>query len=805
MDIVFRRILHSSPREAPPGEIHIRALEPDHDSALANLALAGVAGFVGGTTPNATSFVMRDNPTLDEMLALLFLQNKPRETAAAQRFADYAKKARAGLYPSRQGGCVIIPVERSLEAVFELLRHNAAECAAESGQPNGTLADRGCRARFLADWNRLSALILRKIAENVDPHRQPLFDDSSEFDEELAFLEKDHETYRRERDAGEIFLVEMKQRGVEKPCPSLPALVLKGRSSYLLVPFSRSDPESPDGKKFQLLCVKDPEQGWVISTEPTDKYDLKPLAEQLQKLEDAATPAGEPPHIWRDGKPHKHTIVFAPETGSRLSDEAVVGAIKKWGRAKPVSKVASRTSATNVGRWPRIIPAAVVLVGGFLAWKYWPVPPPPPASSNPKPAEQVVHAFARGNAPATIAENVRLIQRLLPRGNPTLTKDKPTEATFVLNNPGGEPRRIQVRLEYTSFKDVPPPRQVEIRSGTGPAIPVTWQGPDSNVWTSQEFREVVVEGEKPAITVTAKDSDGPDRDFGIELCWRPDYKMHLYFLAIGVGAYGEKARVPTLECPAGDARDLTSAIKHGCANLFSQVQCWDPLTDAKATRSAIIDALDDFSTQIAADPEPLKLGIISFSGHGIISKHQDFAFLPHDYEEGKTANLIDANEVTKRVDRLTCPVILILDACHSGQAALDIFARGSKATINNAELGEAVEEFGKQRAGLFVLTACQADQLAFENKAVWGHGALCKILLERLDPKASINRGKIVTLKDLNDWATKRVPELTQRATGSKSTVVPAFPPGRLPDKIPIAYFPPESGQPASPRSATSP
>jgi hypothetical protein len=697
------------------------------------------------------------------------------------------------LYPSRQGGSVTIPIERSLEAVFEILRHNAVDCSSDSADSAGSLIDPGCRQRFLADWKRLGGVILRKIADGVDPHRQPLFDDTSEFDEELAFLQKDHDTYCRERDAGEKFLVEMKQRGVEKASPSLPALVLNGRSSYLLVPFSRSDPESPDGKKFHLLCVKDPDQGWIISTDPTDKYDLKPLGDRLQKLELAATPPGQQPHIWRDGKPSKHTIIFAPETGSRLTDAAVIGEIKSWGRARPVSQFVSRPSATaakNDRWWPKFILSAVVFVGGILAWIFWPSPPPP-TSSKPVPPAPAVHVFARGDAPATIAENARLIQRLSPRDSPILTKGKPTEATYVLSNPGGEKRRIQVRLEYTSFKNIPPPRQVEIRSGSMPAIPVTWQGPDSNLWISPEFRDVVIEGEKPTITVTAKDFDGADQDFGMELCWRPDYNMHLYFLAIGVGAYGEKARVPTLECPAGDAHALTSAIKRSCANLYSKVQCWEPLTDAKATRSAIIGALDDFSEQIANDPEPLKLAIVSFSGHGIISKHRDFAFLPHDYEEGKTANIIDAHEVTKRVDRLTCPVILILDACHSGQAALDIFAKGSKATINNAELSEAVEDFTKERAGLFVLTACQADQLAFENKAVWGHGALCKILLERLDPKASFNRGKIVTLKDLNDHASTRVPELTQRATGSKSTVVPAFPPGRLPDKIPIAYFPP--------------
>ena len=186
----------------------------------------------------------------------------------------------------------------------------------------------------------------------------------------------------------------------------------------------------------------------------------------------------------------------------------------------------------------------------------------------------------------------------------------------------------------------------------------------------------------------------------------------------------------------------------------------------------------------------LKLAVVFFAGHGIICKPQYFAFLPHDYVSGKTANVISADEIQKRLGEVNCPAVLILDACHSGQAALDIFLKGSRAAVNNTRPPRRCRELRKEKPGMFVLTACQSDELAFENKAVWGHGALCKALLEKLDGSFGGQPAGIVTLKDLNEYTAKRVRELTTKAIGTKSTVVPAFPAARRPESIPLAYFP---------------
>ena len=93
MDIVFRRIPFDSPRSAPLGELHVRP-DAKHDTALARLALIGRGGFIGGGEPNPTTLVVTAEPTLDDMLAALFLQHDFSNSPAAQDFARYVSSLR---------------------------------------------------------------------------------------------------------------------------------------------------------------------------------------------------------------------------------------------------------------------------------------------------------------------------------------------------------------------------------------------------------------------------------------------------------------------------------------------------------------------------------------------------------------------------------------------------------------------------------------------------------------------------------------------------------------------------------------
>jgi hypothetical protein len=429
---------------------------------------------------------------------------------------------------------------------------------------------------------------------------------------------------------------------------------------------------------------------------------------------------------------------------------------------------------------------------------FFPRPSVPSSSNKSEPTssglDERIKVFARGeNNEPTVAEKMKLGQRLLPREEQRLHAGSPTDATFVLTNPGGQKRSIQVWLEYVNAQEVPvpPPDHVVLRTSAGQSIPVAeWTKPEPVVWKSPEVRQVEIEGDKPTLSLRVSDYKGDDRELGMQLCWRPDYDLHLFFLAVGVSNYNRGAGVHNLACPADDARAMAVAIRKNCRHLFSRIDCPDPVVDPQATRADVIRAIEGMRKRIAADSARLKLAIVFFAGHGVICEPQYFAFLPQDYVKDDTANVISANDIKDRLGALSCPVLLVLDSCHSGQAALDIFSttRGSN---DSKELEKAVQVFEQQKGGLYVLTACQADELALEDKKVWGHGALCKAMLEILDGAPGLPHSGILTLKDLNDYVGKRVKELIQQATGNNTTVIPAFPPGRLPEAIPIAYFPP--------------
>src|SRR5262249_53892865 len=123
-------------------------------------------------------------------------------------------------------------------------------------------------------------------------------------------------------------------------------------------------------------------------------------------------------------------------------------------------------------RWPlALIGLSIAIVAAMVFF-----PRHPASSSSTDKLEKIdprIEVFARGDNNQPVAEVMKLGQKLLPRGDePRLHAGSPTEATFVLTNPGGQKRSIQVWLEYTHVKEVPPPDHVTLKTSAGRSIPV---------------------------------------------------------------------------------------------------------------------------------------------------------------------------------------------------------------------------------------------------------------------------------------------------------------------------------------------
>ena len=158
--------------------------------------------------------------------------------------------------------------------------------------------------------------------------------------------------------------------------------------------------------------------------------------------------------------------------------------------------------------------------------------------------------------------------------------------------------------------------------------------------------------------------------FVIGLAAGPAWAERTFALVIGIDAY---AHIRPLQGAVNDARDLAAAFQSIGADTVV-------LTDADATRAAIIDAW----TTLAAQAGPGDRLIISYAGHG----SNEVEAIPGEEEDGRDENWllggfspfgpasgerIRDNEIAALIALSPdAEVILISDSCHSGTVTREI-------------------------------------------------------------------------------------------------------------------------------------
>jgi hypothetical protein len=252
--------------------------------------------------------------------------------------------------------------------------------------------------------------------------------------------------------------------------------------------------------------------------------------------------------------------------------------------------------------------------------------------------------------------------------------------------------------------------------------------------------------------------------------------IHLYGLAVGVSKYGKKAGVNDLDFAYLDALHLTRAFKLQKGWLFDEVHWREPLTDEAATRKAILTALRELANDVVQDSKKLKLVIVHLSGHAMRETGSHFVFLPSDFDKHEDAwTWLTWEDLAIQLEKMRCPVLLVLDTCHSGQAVLQ--AAGAKAPIRDEDVQNAIRDFSELHQGLMLLAAAKADKLGFEGPGV-KHGLLTQAILEGIAGKAA-DRNPVISLGDLTKYVSKRVPELSKTEKGTKGQDYRAVQPAR--------------------------
>ncbi len=260
---------------------------------------------------------------------------------------------------------------------------------------------------------------------------------------------------------------------------------------------------------------------------------------------------------------------------------------------------------------------------------------------------------------------------------------------------------------------------------------------------------------------------------------------NLFVVAIGVSRY--KHAKYNLAFAHADAQSVVQALERQEGKVFAKV---NPtlLTDEKATRRSILEALDQLRGQVTQ----YDFVLVTLSGHGAnLEDDNHFYFLPHNFN-GKATAGVYWDDFKRYLGNLPCRVFLVMDTCHSGTITLGFRGPGD----SRAELKRQIQSMlPKSEQGMIVMAACLSGGKALELPEL-GHGVLTLALLEGLGGKylyppktrtalPQVNAAGEITIKDLDFYVSKRVQELA----GSQQAVVTNHSGNLALDRIPIAWI----------------
>ncbi|MDX6289910.1 MAG: hypothetical protein QOH42_1709, partial [Blastocatellia bacterium] len=262
-----------------------------------------------------------------------------------------------------------------------------------------------------------------------------------------------------------------------------------------------------------------------------------------------------------------------------------------------------------------------------------------------------------------------------------------------------------------------------------------------------------------------------------------------YVLVVGVGNYANSHY--NLNYSVADATEIGAQLKSQ-QELMSQYHPIEviSLLNADATKENILLALkllagtvkDPLPKDVPADllkikaAQPEDAVIFYFSGHGT-AKEDRFYLIPHDLGYYGLRSALDDSALTlvlshsisdRELEEVLKPMdvgqlLVIIDACNSGQILkADEERRGPMNTSGVAQL--AYEK------GMYVLTASQSDEVAFESAGL-KHSYLAYALVEEgiKSGLADLDHNGQIFLNEWFNFATERVPRIaTQKSLAGK-------------------------------------
>ncbi len=238
---------------------------------------------------------------------------------------------------------------------------------------------------------------------------------------------------------------------------------------------------------------------------------------------------------------------------------------------------------------------------------------------------------------------------------------------------------------------------------------------------------------------------------------RPD----LYILSIGISDYV----LPEydLNYADDDAESITEVFEKIGTEVYKDINSVK-LLNSEADKQAILNAFDNLTHKVKAKD----MVLIFIASHGI-NKEGEFFILPHDADLiQKPGILVSWKDITQTLSELPSNVIVMIDACRSGQLGVNLTKFGANNT-------EALRNASSDENGLVLMAASTGSESALETPQ-WGHGAFTLSILEGIEKgKADIKPDGTIYLRELDFYVSERTIELTndvQHPTTQKPSTI---------------------------------
>jgi len=252
-----------------------------------------------------------------------------------------------------------------------------------------------------------------------------------------------------------------------------------------------------------------------------------------------------------------------------------------------------------------------------------------------------------------------------------------------------------------------------------------------------------------------------------------EYQPSLYILAIGSGKFNNESF--NLEYAKKDAIDFANTFNE--TKIFKTVNT-RKLVDNDVTKEKIEKAIEWLNKANKDD-----VVIVFFAGHGVLDNNLDYylssAKIDFTYPEKEGINY---NNFENLLGNLQCRnKVLFIDACHSGEVDKDELAITNNNEVSTGSVvfraagagvshkaGKSTFELSKnlfadlrQNSGVIVVSSAGGAEYAFEGDN-WSNGVFTYSFINGLKNKeADLNRDNKITLNEIQQYLSKKVPELT--------------------------------------------